>query len=615
MWLLNATTYNFYFVQESPRDIAYAILSHVWDNVVGEQTFQDLQSIHTSAREAFPKGDIADDDPYLLAFIRARLSPKIVRCCDYARARGILYAWIDTCCIDKTNSAELSEAINSMYDWYSHAVVCYVHLADVAAENPEAQYSDFRYSSWFRRGWTLQELIVPRNNIFLSKNWQMLGTKASLAGLLEDITGIDQDILLRRQPLHSVSVARRMSWAARRETTRVEDEAYCLMGIFGVRLPVIYGEGSFAFIRLQEEIMQRIPDLSLFAWGLMLPLTPLDNSNSLDSAVSLPVLKRTTAGKLRASKSAYLLASRPEDFQYSFGFSSIPPGSFADRVGLSSWESPPHMPTSHGVRTTLPVLVLSFPSVERGSSIEVLLALLPCQDANGRLPALVLSALPSAASRRFVGGLEPEHGFMHDFHGIVTPLNCPFDPSDLGSSCLLEISRSEWVRNARAAALRCAPQTPRLMLLDQSVLDAVVGKEGRVALQDVCIPCHRLHGELETAVFARPRWAEEGFKSYCSVVLPCWTLAHLRRMGVAADVVIKENGEMKPVSLYGYPLRHRSFKLFHDTQTVVVTMFGCPAGRTIGPLHVSVAWEGRRSDSDFLRHVSQCAMQVTTNRK
>ncbi|KAI0330927.1 HET-domain-containing protein, partial [Cubamyces sp. BRFM 1775] len=253
MWLLNTTSYTLHLKQDPAEVTTYAILSHVWDQH-GEQTFQ--------------VGVADDHDQQLLALVRERLSPKIRSLCDFARSQGFKYAWIDTCCIDKSSSAELSEAITSMFDWYSLAAVCYVFLADVPeTEDPAARWSQFRGSMWFQRGWTLQELIVPQRNVFLSKNWRLIGTKKSLSKVIETITGIDEDILVHRRPLHTVSVARRMSWAQFRQTTRVEDEAYCLMGIFGVRIPAIYGEGRHAFVRLQEEIMKSIPDQSLFAWG------------------------------------------------------------------------------------------------------------------------------------------------------------------------------------------------------------------------------------------------------------------------------------------------------------------------------------------------------------
>ncbi|OSD01503.1 HET-domain-containing protein [Trametes coccinea BRFM310] len=249
MWLLDTTTYRLRFEQD-PSHVSYTILSHVWD-VATEQTYQVCTSSRRLVRE---------------------LNAKIRDACAYARSRGHRYIWIDTCCIDKTSSAELSEALNSMFDWYSYAEVCYVFLPDVEDdEDPAPSHSGFSCSLWFKRGWTLQELIVPRINIFLSRSWRMLGTKASLAKTIARTTGIDKDILLHKRPLHSISVARRMSWASDRETTRVEDEAYCLMGLFGIRMPTIYGEGRQAFVRLQEEILKRIPDQSLFAWGRLWP--------------------------------------------------------------------------------------------------------------------------------------------------------------------------------------------------------------------------------------------------------------------------------------------------------------------------------------------------------
>ena len=163
----------------------------------------------------------------------------------------------DLCCIDKTSSAELSEAINSMYRWYQESGVCYAYLADVP---PNA----FSKSRWFTRGWTLQELIAPSTVIFLDQKWQEIGTKSSLQRVISEITGIPTDILLGGD-LEDASIAQRMSWASKRETTRVEDAAYCLMGIFSIHMPMLYGEGERAFIRLQEEIMRVSDDHSLFA--------------------------------------------------------------------------------------------------------------------------------------------------------------------------------------------------------------------------------------------------------------------------------------------------------------------------------------------------------------
>ena len=196
------------------------------------------------------------------------LSEKIRRACQLARRDGYRYIWIDSACIDKTSSSELSEAINSMYKWYRCAQVCYAFLVDVPSdENVRAAGSKFRTSRWFKRGWTLQELVAPRVVVFLSQDWEGLGTKDGLADVIGSITHIDREVLTHERAFSDESVAERMRWAAGRATARDEDEAYSLFGIFGITMPTVYGEGKYAFQRLQEEILQRIPDQSLLAWG------------------------------------------------------------------------------------------------------------------------------------------------------------------------------------------------------------------------------------------------------------------------------------------------------------------------------------------------------------
>lgn len=170
--------------------------------------------------------------------------------------------------IDKSSSAELSEAINSMYRWYQNAEVCYAYLSDVSTKEwPEGEKSDFARSRWFTRGWTLQELIAPAVVRFYSSGWCFIGTKYDLRELLFVVTGIDIDILKGAHP-QVMSIAKKMSWASNRNTTRKEDTAYCLMGLFGVNMPLLYGEGDEASIRLQQEIMKESDDHSLFTWKL-----------------------------------------------------------------------------------------------------------------------------------------------------------------------------------------------------------------------------------------------------------------------------------------------------------------------------------------------------------
>jgi len=223
----------------------YAILSHTWGR--DEVSLQDIQDPEVACtREGFAKVD------------SARM---------LALSEGFEYIWIDTCCIDKTSSSELSEAINSMYLWYRMSTVCYAYLADVT---PESDESGFCASRWFTRGWTLQELIAPPVVAFYSSDWQLLGFKSQRTRLLSQITGIDTSILTGGD-ISQISVARKMSWAADRQTRRVEDVAYSLLGIFSVNMPLIYGEGKKAFIRLQEEIIKATDDQSIFAWTIPPP--------------------------------------------------------------------------------------------------------------------------------------------------------------------------------------------------------------------------------------------------------------------------------------------------------------------------------------------------------
>jgi Heterokaryon incompatibility protein (HET) len=248
MHLINTSTIALkYFTGDvAPK---YAILSHTWGEE--EISFQDM----------------SDTDK-----IRNRRGYiKIQWACYLARQDGWEYIWIDTCCINKESSAELSEAINSMYTWYGRAQVCYAYLVDVPPDdpnnpNPPSRQLSFHQSRWFTRGWTLQELMSPSIVIFYDVEWEEIGTKASLRGIIAQVTGIAENAILDGG--RSYSIARRMSWASNRQTTRGEDMAYSLMGLFGVNMPLLYGEGARnAFIRLQLEIMKVSNDHSIFAWS------------------------------------------------------------------------------------------------------------------------------------------------------------------------------------------------------------------------------------------------------------------------------------------------------------------------------------------------------------
>jgi len=234
-----------FFGSNTPR---YAVLSHTWGAGGEEVTLKDLVDGVGKSKAGYSK----------------------IRFCGIQAAKdGLQYFWVDTCCIDKSSSAELSEAINSIFRWYQDAARCYVYLSDVLVSSSvgDEEFSQkwkptFKRSRWFTRGWTLQELIAPTSVEFFSMGGERLGDKNSLVQEIHEITGIPVQAL-QGSPLSQFSVEERMSWAARRETTREEDAAYSLLGIFDVHIPLLYGEGRRkAFARLQKEIKESLEDES-----------------------------------------------------------------------------------------------------------------------------------------------------------------------------------------------------------------------------------------------------------------------------------------------------------------------------------------------------------------
>lgn len=227
----------------------YAVLSHRWTDE--EPTFKSFRKGHIDLTEGYNK---------------------VIRCCDFAKSRNIPWVWLDTVCIDKRSSAELSESLNSMFRWYQQSAECYVHLADVTLDGHDREEVNrlLRKSQWFTRGWTLQELLAPSKMIFCDADWNIIGRRDDdeLVNEISIVTGIGTyDI--NNFSVHRSSVARKMSWASARETTRPEDMAYCLLGLFDVHMPLLYGEGATkAFLRLQLEIMRKSNDKSIFAWAL-----------------------------------------------------------------------------------------------------------------------------------------------------------------------------------------------------------------------------------------------------------------------------------------------------------------------------------------------------------
>ncbi|KAK0108133.1 hypothetical protein ONS95_002955 [Cadophora gregata] len=293
MRLINCETgeLEWFAVQPPP----YSILSHTWDGET-EVTYQDYMNFLSGRGKESRKN-----------WAKVERSIEIT----LNSSERLKYIWIDTCCIDKTDTPELSEAINSMFKWYARATVCYAQIADFESdflaapmmsvyqinnsrapgqgqshEMPQIHASpqltdiakrELRGCRWFTRGWTLQELIAPPTVEFYDVHWIHFGNRNELGDLLTSITSIDKKIFENTGTTHReqnvtsmlsrMTIAKKMSWAKNRQTARTEDIAYSLLGIFGVNMAMTYGEENKAFIRLQKEIMAQYNDLSIFAWA------------------------------------------------------------------------------------------------------------------------------------------------------------------------------------------------------------------------------------------------------------------------------------------------------------------------------------------------------------
>ncbi|PMD47917.1 HET-domain-containing protein [Hyaloscypha variabilis F] len=368
----------------------YVILSHTWGDE--EVSFQELQNGSGMAKAGYHK---------------------IRKCCEQAARDGFEFAWVDTCCIDKSSSAELSEAINSMFQWYKDSAVCYAYLEDVdnfsgdAFDNvpDEAMHKQvLEKSRWFARGWTLQELIAPSVVEFYSKDWTEIGTKLSMIETISSITGIPLRGLLG-DPLTSFNVAEKMSWAGRRSTTRKEDEAYCLMGLFDIHMPLLYGEGYRAFIRLQEEIMKRVEDYTMFAWE------PEDIFSPSRNVTGLLATSPSAFDHRKHNYSDFISSTVNNKGQYQSPltmFAATKPDRLPDRQkkpspadflsdekrSLSSGHrAMPLSVTSRGVHITLPVYMFT-EDYRKGSG----LALLASLASDGRLVCIEISRVGPSPS-------------------------------------------------------------------------------------------------------------------------------------------------------------------------------------------------------------------------
>lgn len=255
--------------QEFFKSQGYAILSHRW--VGAEITFDEIAQHGASLRATGEKR------------IKSPQLDKIRGACQMAYRQGIQWMWIDNCCINKSSATEEAESINSMFKWYRDARLCITYLSDVDSRAPSGVPSSKeatnvlqsidgdRPSQWFSRGWTLQELLAPRDMYFYDLNWDFIGTKTSLAPEIQRITGIDIEYLTGARHFRKACIATKMSWQAGRTTTRVEDIAYSMLGLFGIMMAPQYGEGQRAYMRLQQQLLSTTPDESLFAWKMPEP--------------------------------------------------------------------------------------------------------------------------------------------------------------------------------------------------------------------------------------------------------------------------------------------------------------------------------------------------------
>ncbi|KAI0441497.1 HET-domain-containing protein, partial [Xylaria telfairii] len=293
----------------------YAILSHTWDKE--EVTFQDWDDKQSTAQKMGYK--------------------KILAACQQAQADDVEYLWVDTNCIDKKSSAELSEAINSMFKWYRDSSYCYVYLADFHLYSPDdvdslglGDLGQLHICRWFTRGWTLQELLAPINVTFFDSDWRKIGEKEDpeFRSQLSDVTNIPTYYLDNPDNIFRASVSQRMSWVARRQTTREEDISYCMLGIFQINMPLLYGEGNRAFLRLQEEIIRTSNDQTIFCWNYP---TKINNQGGL-------------------------LAFDPSAFAEGWQYYSGPPFALSCGIAFEKSFRTDYSLTNDGLSITLPIL-------------------------------------------------------------------------------------------------------------------------------------------------------------------------------------------------------------------------------------------------------------------
>lgn len=227
----------------------YAMLSHKWN--IDEPLFNEL-----------PNGVFAPGLPPRFSKLRSF--------CEVAKCLGLGWAWCDTCCINKESSAELDEAITSMFRWYRDSALTIVYFFDISGFSRD----DLIKSKWFKRGWTLQELLAPRVMRFYDRTWTPCVRGPAYnhklvpewLHALQCATGIPPSALQEFTPGPD-NPREKLRWASARSTTRGEDQAYCLFGIFDLTLQPQYGEGEKAFGRLLAELIRITQDTGLLDWN------------------------------------------------------------------------------------------------------------------------------------------------------------------------------------------------------------------------------------------------------------------------------------------------------------------------------------------------------------
>lgn len=292
----------------------YAILSHTWEREA--ESGSTLEVLFHAFQDSSRRMNDTGTD--------ATGWRKIEGACREAKAfdKSIDYVWVDSCCINKEDAAELQESINSMFKWYAQSTVCLAYLSDAKSDRLDPT------SKWFTRGWTLQELVASPKVRFYNHDWQFLGDKFKLSDELAEITGIDTQLLKASDEqsitrrLYQVPVCQKMSWASKRQTTKVEDIAYCLLGIFDINMPLLYGEREAAFQRLQEAIANKYNDLTILAWKSE------DTRPESHSAKHVMYYSRTSGlvGSMKkpGSRECYhgIFACSPREFEHSGSIAS-----------------------------------------------------------------------------------------------------------------------------------------------------------------------------------------------------------------------------------------------------------------------------------------------------